>query len=179
MKLNNKLRIVILGLMLSLNSIAGISIEPLVGYNLATELDVGGGGKNYNGGDGFGYGGKLGYEMDKSRGFSGGLDYLRSDIDMSSSDIDSNVTSDEWGVYVGYKMAVLFKFYGEYIFSASGDTEIESRNRNLSSGTGWKLGVGSTIIPFIDMNLDYREISYDKIDFSAVMFSLSWPIHLF
>lgn len=176
MKVKNKVRILILGLLFSLNSIAGISIEPLVGYDFGTELDVSGG-KKYYGGGGLGYGGKLGFEKDK-HGFSGGVDFLRSTVNMANNDVDKDITLDEWGVYLGFKLPVLFKFYGAYIFSASGDTEIESRNRNLS-GSGWKLGIGSTIIPFIDMNLDYREISFDDIDYSSFMFSLSWPIHLF
>ena len=179
MQASKKLTVAIVGLLLSITTFAGVSIEPLIGYNLATELDVGGGGKTYHGGNGIAYGGKLAYEMNKDHGFSFGLDYLKNDVDMSDSDIDKNINADEWGVYVGFKLPALFKFYGEYIFSAYGDTEIEDRDRNLSGGTGWKLGLGTTIIPFIDINLDYREISYDKIDFSAVMLSASWPIHLF
>lgn len=175
--MNNTLRIVLLGLMLlfSLHSFAGISIEPIIGYNLGSKLQVENG-KDYSGGKGIGYGGKFAFENDKSHGLAFGLDYLKSDIDISN--LDQNVKTDDFGLYIGYKLPALLKFYGEYIFSSSGDTEAEGRHRNLA-GTGWKLGVGTTIIPFIDMNLDYRKISYDKIDLSAVMFSLSWPIHLF
>lgn len=175
MKRKNYLIVIILGLLISLQTLAGISIEPFVGYNLGSQIDVTPG-KDYNGGTGLGYGGKFAFENDKSHGLSFGLDYLKSDIDISG--LDKNAKTDDFGVYLGYKLPAFLKFYGEYIFSSSGDTEVEGRNRNLS-GTGWKLGMGTTIIPFIDLNLDYRQISYDNVDLSAVMFSASWPIHLF
>lgn len=175
--MNYKLHVIFLGLglLISLQTFAGISIEPIVGYNLGSELDVTPG-KDYNGGMGLGFGGKFAFENDKSHGLAFGLDYLKSDLDIP--DIDKNVKTDDFGVYLGYKLPAFLKFYGEYIFASSGDTEIEGRHKHLS-GTGWKLGMGTTIIPFIDVNLDYRQISYEKIDMSAVMVSLSWPIHLF
>jgi len=169
------IQFIFLCLLFSFKSFAGISIEPLIGYTLGSEVQVSGG-KDYQWGKGPGYGGKFAFENDKSHGLSFGLDYMKSDVDIA--DIEKNVKTDDLGVYLGYKLPAFLKFYGEYIFSSSGDTEVDGRHRNLS-GTGWKLGIGTTIIPFIDMNLDYRKISYEKIDFSAVMFSLSWPIHLF
>lgn len=180
MNLNRKLSVAlsVLGLLLSLNSFAGISIEPLVGYNWITDFNVDNG-KDYNTGYGIGYGGKLGFEKDKKQGLSGGFDYLRSDVNMANNDFDQNVNMEEWGVYLGLKLPVLFKFYGEWIFSATGDTDIGPVKENLSSGMGWKVGAGCTIIPFIDMNLDYRQLYFDNVDVHAFMFSLSLPIHLF
>lgn len=169
------LQIFILCVLFSFNTFAGISVEPIIGYNVGSEIQVSNG-KDYQWGKGIGYGGKFAFENDKSHGLAFGLDYLKSDIDISN--IDQNVKTDDLGVYLGYKLPAFLKFYGEYIFSSSGDTEIQGRHRNLS-GTGWKLGMGTTIIPFIDVNLDYRKITYDKIDFSAVMFSLSLPLHFF
>ena len=165
----------LISFLFSVNSFAGISIEPIVGYSLGSEVQVNNG-KSYQWGKGLGLGGKFAFENDKSHGLAFGFDYLKSDVDIA--DIDKNVKTDDLGVYLGYKLPAFLKFYGEYIFSSSGDTEINGRHRNLS-GTGWKLGMGTTIIPFIDLNLDYRKITYDKIDFNAVMFSLSLPLHFF
>lgn len=162
-------------LLFSITSCAGISIEPIIGYNLGSEVQVNNG-QDYQWGKGIGYGGKFAFENDKTHGLAFGLDFLKSDIDVLK--IDKNVKTNDLGVYLGYKLPALFKFYGEYIFSSSGDTEIEGAHRYLS-GTGWKLGMGTTIIPFLDLNLDYRKITYDKLDFSGVMFSLSLPLHFF
>lgn len=167
-----------LTLLYSATSSAGLLVEPLAGYNFVNKFDIDGA-KDYKSGAGYGVGGKLGWFKEKGHGLSAGLDYLRSDIDMSSGDFDSNLRSDEWGAFVGYKLPFLFKFYGEYIFSASGNTKLANQKIHLSSGSGWKLGVGCTVLPFLDINLDYRDVSYDKREVGAYMLSVSFPIHLF
>lgn len=180
MKLRKKILILtsLASLICSASAFAGLVIEPLAGYNFVNKFDIDGA-KDYKSGAGFGVGGKIGWFKDKGHGFSTGLDYLRSDIDMSSGDFNSNVRTDEWGVYLGYKLPALFKFYGEYIFSGSGNTKLGNQKIHLSSGSGWKAGIGCTVLPFLDINLDYRDVSYDKREIGAYMLSVSWPIHLF
>lgn len=156
-------------------SFAGLLVEPVVGYNFINKVDVDGA-DDYKTGAGLGYGGRLGWQKSA---FQFGLDYLHSDIDMGSGDFDANVSTDEYGAFVGFEFPILFRVYGTYIFSADGETEILNQDVTLNSGTGWKLGVGFTLIPFIDINADYRQIKFDDEDIDAYMLSLSLPLDLF
>lgn len=162
---------------------AELLIEPLVGWTFSQEVDLQ---KTYQSGDGLSYGGRLGYQ---TGGAQIGLDYLKTDIDMGSSDWDKKLKTDEWAAFIGYRFPVLFRIYAGYIFSAEADSNIEGNTLTLENGTGAKVGVGTTILPFLDINLEYRKGSYSdakvgnlKIkdqDFEAMMLSVSFPITLF
>lgn len=154
---------------------AGLLIEPLIGYNFTSKSSTSD--KNYNAGDGVGYGGRLGY---KTGAFSLGFDYLKSEINMGSSDFDKDISEEDLGVFLGFKLPALFKFYGAYIFSATGDTKISDQNQNLENGTGFKFGAGLTLLPFLDINLDYRKVGFNKdIAVDSMMLSVSLPFDLF
>lgn len=156
-------------------SFAGLLVEPFAGFNIVREVSVDGG-DDYKSGGGFGYGGRLGWQKG---GFQLGGDYLYSSIDMTDSDFKKNIVTKEYGVFVGYEFPVLLRAYGEYILSADGDTKINNQKQNLSSGNGWKLGLGFTLLPFLDINVDYREISFKDQDLNAFMLGLSIPLDLF
>lgn len=155
---------------------AGLLIEPVIGYNFSSKTSTSD--KNYNAGDGMGYGGRLGFAG--TDGLQLGLDYMINEINMSSGDFDKDITQEDIGAFVGYKFQRLFKIYGTYIFSATGETKINNDDENLENGTGFKFGVGCTIIPFLDVNLDYRKVGFNKdIAVDSMMLSLSLPINLF
>jgi hypothetical protein len=154
---------------------AGLLIEPVIGYNFTTKASTSE--KNYNAGDGLGYGGRLGFADEH---FQVGFDYLKSEINMGSNDFSKDIYEEDLGFFVGYKFKRLIKVYGTYIFSANGDTKINDKNENLENGTGVKFGVGCTLLPFLDVNLDYRKIGFNKdIAVDSMMLSLSLPINLF
>lgn len=154
---------------------AGLLIEPVLGYNFSSKTSTEN--KNYNGGDGVGYGGRLGYT---TGGFQLGFDYLKSELTMGSNDFERDITEEDLGLFLGYKLPALFKFYGAYIFSSTGDTKINNLGENLENGTGFKLGVGCTIIPFLDVNLDYRKVGFNKdIAIDSMFLSVSLPFNLF
>lgn len=154
---------------------AGLLLEPSVGYNFTSKTSTTE--KNYNSGDGIGYGGRLGYTTGT---FQLGFDYLKSEINMSSGDFDRDIYEEDLGVFLGYKFERLFKIYGTYIYSATGETKISDRNQNLENGTGFKFGVGVTILPLLDVNLDYRKVGFNRdIAVDSMMLSLSLPFDLF
>lgn len=169
------------GLLFSLSSFAGISIEPLIGYNWVTDVQVDGGGGDghYNWGGGSGWGAKVGYFKDKKHGLSGGLSYLNTTTSMTNNDFDRDINASEWGLYANYNLPLWFKVYGEFIFSADASTKIKENTYDNENGWGWKVGAGTRIIPFIELNVDYRKIYYTHMDFNAIFLSASWPIHLF
>ena len=159
----------------SATTYAGLLIEPLIGYNLTSKTSTIE--KNYNSGNGMAYGGRLGFT---ASGFQMGFDYLKSEINMTSSDFDKDLNEEDMGAFLGYKFSHLFKVYGAYIFSATGDTKLSDENQNLENGTGFKFGVGCTILPFLDVNLDYRKVGFNKdIAVDSMMLSVSLPINLF
>lgn len=167
---------------------ADVLIEPLVGYQAASKLDVDKG-DNYSGGSGPAFGGRLGFQK---LGFQVGLDYLNSTLDFDDKDFKPVKTS-EWGAFVGFEFPILFRVYAGYIFSANGqtkalDTSTDSYVKtDFRSGSGFKAGVGFTLLPFLDINLEYRNVTFDEskakgysksdddITMNAYMIGLSLP----
>lgn len=160
---------------------AALLIEPLVGYSYGKfnqeQEALGVTEKDDHTLKGTSYGGRLGYQ---NYGFQLGLDYLASSM---SQDGESLKTS-EFGGFVGFEFPILVRVYAGYVFSGSGDTTVNDIDYDLKGGTGPKLGVGFTLLPFLDINLEYRRISYDTVkedgvsldaDYSATMLSFSLP----
>src|SRR5690606_12288700 len=111
-------------------------------------------GDSYSGGNGGAYGGRLGYQ---NLGFQLAIDYLNSTIDMGDDDIKSDLKTSEWAAFVGFEFPILFRVYAGYIFSANGETEDANGELDLNKGSGTKVGVGFTGLPFIDINFEYRK----------------------
>lgn len=165
---------------------SALLVEPVLGYNVSTTLDFENGDK-YSGGTGLGIGGRLGYQ---NLGFQLGLDYLHSSIDLDDNDFSENVTMDEYAAFVGFEFPVFFRVYAGYIFAATGETKNAADTKiEFSKGSGTKIGVGFTGLPFIDINVEYRSGSFgeaeaagvtDKDDtkYKSVLLALSLPFTL-
>ncbi len=173
----------------SFNAKAALLIEPVIGYNLNSKLEMkfddaiaaAAMNDNLSGGRGAAYGGRLGYQQ---LGFQLGLDYLNSTI--SGGDFDDDMKINEWAGFIGYEFPILFRVYAGYIFSGTGKTKINGDSSTLKKESGTKLGVGFTGLPFIDINLEYRRATwtefssggtdYDgKFSYSTIMLGLSVP----
>ena len=169
---------------------ASLLIEPVVGYNMGSlEVDTTGVSKEkFNGTS---YGGRLGYQ---NFGFQLGLDYLASNLNIDDKDY-SKLSTGEWAGFVGFEFPILLRIYAGYIFSASGNTQYDNglgagkQKIALEGGSGTKLGLGFTILPFLDINLEYRKVSFDdykfaglkvsdKTSYDTVMLGLSLPFVL-
>ena len=177
----------------SQSALAGVLIEPLVGYNFGTKAEIDDDdNQNAYSGSGGAFGGRLGYQQ---LGFQLGVDYLHSSIDFNDKDFKKNVALNEWAGFVGFEFPVLLRVYAGYIFSASGSTRFKDQNDNiqdmdLKAGSGAKFGVGFTGLPFLDINLEYRSGSIseykignttydnDKIPYSSYLVSISLPLNL-
>lgn len=143
---------------------ASLLLEPVLGFNAGSRLEFEDG-KSYSGGGGLGIGGRVGYQ---NLGFQLGLDYLKSSIDMRDNDIDKNVDMNEWAGFVGFEFPVLLRVYAGYIFSADGQTKSNGNKVELSEGAGTKLGVGFTVLPFLDINVEYRRGTFDETKIGGV-----------
>ncbi|HXH32038.1 MAG TPA: hypothetical protein VNJ01_14610 [Bacteriovoracaceae bacterium] len=162
---------------------AGVLVEPLIGYNFGTDVETST--KNYDG-SGAALGARLGYQ---NLGFQLGVDYLRSAIDLDSNDFSEDLTMSEWAGFIGFEFPILLRVYAGYIFSASGETESAGQTVEFTEGSGTKLGVGFTGLPFVVLNLEYRAGTFDAIktvgpeikqetDYNSYLLSLSLPLNL-
>ncbi len=168
--------LLLLGLVFGTNARADLLIEPVLGYSYGKFMS-GISGDDDEQMDGPSYGGRLGYQ---NLGFQLGVDYLNSTLDVK--DTKDNLKASEWAGFIGFKFPVLLRVYAGYVFSGSGDLG----NTELTKGTGPKFGIGFTGLPFININLEYRTINYDKMkignttidadaSYNAYLLSLSLP----
>ncbi len=184
MKNRNTLSALFAVLILSISSAnAGVLIEPVIGYNLKFDFKDDSGTEK---GMGTSFGGRLGYQ---NLGLQLGLDYLKSSIKMDDDAYEENVSMGEWAAFVGYEFPVLLRVYAGYIFSATAETESGGSKVEFSEGSGSKLGVGFTGLPFVVVNFEYRTGNFEEgksggltgdadLDYKAYMLSLSLPINL-
>ena len=188
-----KLELILLGLVsiltVSQNDSADILIEPVVGYSWAqseAKLEVPADPTQNNTAkdalNGMSYGGRVGYQ---TLGFQFGLDYLASKTESDGADINTNAIAG----FIGYEFPVLFRVYGGYVFSGvlTSDSDQSSQDFELSGAKGPKVGIGFSLLSFLDLNLEYRSIQYDEEKLldgaailnaksNAVMLALSFPI---
>ena len=157
---------------------AALLVEPLIGYSFnvkssspeTDDLTK----SETSGGSGVGYGGRLGYQ---NFGFQVGLDYLASSLDMNDKDFDKNFDTSEWAGFVGFKFPVLLRVYAGYIFSATGETKDDTSGKvSYAGGSGPKFGVGFTGIPFLAVNLEYRNLTFDEIKFAGTKYKVDTDV---
>ena len=181
----------LLALVLGFSSVsrADLLIEPVVGYNLGFKFDTKFDAPYASANDsaaatgGGAFGGRLGYQ---NFGFQLGLDYLKSSV--SGDDFDTALDTSEWAGFIGYEFPIMFRIYAGYIFSGTGDTKDDQTNDKveLTKESGTKIGVGFTGLPFIDINLEYRQASWSQLStggvdfdgefsYSTIMLGLSAP----
>lgn len=134
---------------LSLPAQAGLHVEPFLGYHMGKddstpENDI------------------TGTEMGARVGFSTlGLS-VGGELSKGMYDVDSNPSVDleptNMGIFAAFEFPILVRAYATYIINAKADygssTEIE--------GSGVRLGVGFTGLPFIAINVEYIDTTYDE-----------------
>lgn len=165
---------------------AGVLIEPVVGYNLA-KFQVNTAGFSEESATGPAIGGRIGYQ---NLGLQLGLDYLRSTLNVDDNNYKEDLTLNEFGGFVGFEFPILLRVYAGYIFSATGEGVVDfgsgRQDLELKSGSGMKLGLGFTGLPFIDINFEYRSGTFDEYqigssktndttDYRSFMIGLSLP----
>jgi hypothetical protein len=173
-KLSQLALLIALFLGISSQSEAALLIEPVVGYNLGYKMEnkLGGTKDSYTGGAGASFGGRLGYQ---NFGLQLGVDYLKSSIDMNDNDFGGNFDTSEWAGFIGYEFPLMLRVYAGYIFSGTASSKDSSDDSyDLSGGTGTKIGVGFTGLPFIDINLEYRTATFNEIDATGVPSSIDF-----
>lgn len=157
---------------------AGVHLEPYVGYAKGS-WEQGAAGADYTG---VVYGGRLGYTM---LGLAGGVEYMGGNLS-DDAVISSDITPADLGLWVGYTFPILIRAYATYFFEAKSSFKNVTGTSKVE-GTGMKLGVGFTFLPFLSVNLEYLTNEFDenqngalttKINSKATMVTLSVPLDI-
>lgn len=169
-----KIAAIISTLFISTSAFAGGVFEPYIGYEngkvKSSSLD-----EDLRG---VVIGGKLGFS---NLGLDIGVDYMKGDLQIQSDPTTDFETTDLGG-FVQYTFPVLLKVGASYFF----DSKTKFENGTKFKGSGYKLGVGFTALPFVTINLDMININYDDVvggvgnpdlDRKTYMLSISLPLH--
>lgn len=178
--------IILMTLTLSLQGFAGVLVEPYMGYGITgfEATDTGSSSAVEFAVDGQSVGGRLGITM---FGFFAALDY-----EMGSRDfeLDSGTSSQtlvekdvkNQGIAIGWDVPILpIRFWGKYIFSSEWE-----EGPTLWEGKASAIGVGFTMLPIIDINIEVKKYTLDsgtgslgEVTGQEVFIGLSAPFDVF
>ena len=174
-------------LLLSLPAQAGILMEPYAGYAQSlSDSNAGYLDTSLSYSSPF-VGAKLGFT---AFGLSGGVDvvYQRDHLRAKNQyqNLRPRFKRADTGVFLGFRLPALFRFYGKYILSSEFETDIW----DAVEPSGAALGIGYPLALF-SINVEYRNLSWEKIDtyqgrrdvseetkLSDILLSISLPINL-
>ena len=132
---------------------ADLLVEPFGGYEFGkfkqsgTSDDI----------SGVNYGARLGYE---SLGFMIGGEYALGSLKYTpSGGSNTDLSTTDAGIFVGYNFPILFRVYGTYYLLS--DASSSSYSSDLK-GTGYRVGIGFTGLPFITLALEEVSRTYTK-----------------
>jgi hypothetical protein len=146
-------------------SVAGVLIEPQLGYTLSGSKSGSFGGSTISTkASGVEYGARLGYQF---LGVMGGFNYQHAGLSVDS--VYQSVSSsdkfkkDSLGVFIGFNAPILIRAWLGYNFSekiTSTSTTTNFDSGDYFKGNSTELGIGFTGIPFLSMNLIYKMDNY-------------------
>ncbi|MDD0853320.1 outer membrane beta-barrel protein [Halobacteriovorax sp. GB3] len=149
---------------LMVNAQAGVLVEPYLGYRLVSGEDSNSSKTEYDY-NGSVIGGRLGYQF---LGFMGGLDYSRGlgayELEQkdSSGTSKNDYTQSSFGLFAGYELPILLRAWVTYWMSNKLEGDSGAVNGDEFNGSGYGLGIGFTGLPFVSLNLEYRNMTYDE-----------------
>jgi hypothetical protein len=166
-------------------SYAAVLIEPYLGYKAITDGEEGTTEYDTNG---VTLGGRLGYQQ---LGLMGGIDFNTSSFDLkkttNTATTEQDASSSDFGLFVGYNAPILVRVWISYYLNSNLD--FKNSTESEYKGSGYALGVGYTGFPFLSLNFEYKQKSYDELetstatsnlspeaDFSEVLLSVSLPL---
>lgn len=184
----------VIGVLMSLQSQAGVLVEPFVGYDQEkTEATPTVGSDFTVTNKGLNYGARLGYRFSQGLWLAGEYTLGHGDSESSQAGASSSTyTKSIAGAVIGYDVN-RFRFWGGYGFSAKSTVKDDSGETDFT-GTVLKVGAGYKALNRLSLNLEYvipkfnefeaggikGDIStvFSKFDSSAVSLSLSFPFDL-
>lgn len=168
-----KLGILLFSFLLMTSSYAGFHVEPILGYTLLSdgEIDSASGteysfsGPSLAGRVGFS---TLGFSVGAYYGFSTGGTYK---AEGGGASVEYDADKTDMGVFAAYEFPILVKVYAQYFVNSKFEIDFNSGPSEYK-GSGHALGVGFTGLPFVDLNLELRNYTYDELEQSGSSFDL-------
>lgn len=155
--------------LMSSNALAGFYIEPYVGYESGEVGDDKMTSTNF--------GGKLGMDM---LGFAGGADVMLGSMSVTDDATDDSTTynGQDLGVFAQFTFPILLKLSATYFVQSQA-----KHDETTISGSGTKVGIGYTGLPFVSINFDMINMNYDELKTDAGTFDVdsdrkSWMLSL-
>lgn len=119
------------------------------------------------------FGARVGYA--NAIGFMAGAEFVMGkfkDEDLPGTDVSSDITFADPGVFVGFEAPVLVRGYLTYFPMAK--AKIDAGTSSLTiKGNAIKVGIGTTVFPVISINLEYEMATYNKYEGGGTSGSLS------
>lgn len=195
--MKRSLVLALVGLLMSVSASAGLLVEPYLGFRFGSGENSSSPKTEYSYNSPL-LGGRLGYQF---LGLMAGLDYSTSLGNFSLTEKTSGVetkgkyTSNTFGLFVGYDFPILLRAWATYYLSNTLKGDSGSVDGDKLKGGGYGLGVGFTGLPFISLNLELRQLTWDEsfdnttgvntkltgsseVDVTEVLLSVSLPLDL-
>jgi len=144
---------------------SGFLLEPYVGYSTGSWTCGSSGGCSSSTTvtvSGVTFGGRLGYELN---GFLFGADYTSGSWSDSYNGISDKYTPSDIGIFIGYDSGTWFRGFVTYNVSSSLSDSATQGGASASltaTGTGFKVGLGYRVLPYLSVNLEYLSDVYTK-----------------
>ena len=143
---------------------AGFLIEPFVDYAVSGKSKQGSADDDFSA---LGFGARLGMT---TLGFMYGLEYATGNYTVKQSTGDVDGSFSDLGLFVGYEFPILIRAWISYYIQSKSDVD----NSNVEyKGTGTKIGVGYTGLPFISINLQLLMQTYDEYEAGSLSGTLA------
>jgi hypothetical protein len=142
---------------LSATAHAGLFIEPYVGYEFGSVSELNSSSTSHSL-SGPAYGARLGYMS--MIGFGLGAEYMGTSLAVSSTNPSESASGSDIGAFVSFNFPVFLKVYATYFVSST--ASVSNVSGGSYSGSGYKIGVGWTSLPFININFEVIGRDYGK-----------------
>ena len=146
---------------------ASFLIEPYLGMHFNSEAEAGSVDDDLSG---VGMGARFGWQ---NLGLQLGANYKMATFDFDDS---GDADYDHFGLFAGYEFPILIRVWAEYVMSSTLDFDNGAEYDDASGST---LGVGYTGLPFVAINFEATNITYEDnagdLDLSTYMLSVSLP----
>ena len=122
------------------------------------------------------FGGRIGYSFLL---LSAGIDY--------EMDTFADGTRNTTSLFVGVDLPILLRFWAEYGLSSTyATTDEDLEDFDVTYDGGYSVGIGFTGLPFVSLNLEVENATYNFKDgdvefdseWASYLFSVSFPINL-
>ncbi|MCY4524308.1 MAG: hypothetical protein OXB84_06180 [Halobacteriovoraceae bacterium] len=145
-------------------SAAGLWIEPMFGVSVGGNGNVGGSEVDRSG---HRYGGRVGIKH-LIPNMVLGLDYrmgkVKHEVDAGSTLKELN--AKHMGTFLSYTGVPLLHFWGTWFFDYKDEIADGLLKGSYFKGSGWNLGMGYSLLPFLNLNVEYSKSKHDEWEFA-------------